>query len=155
MDIHYSETYYWKTVTGKKIDFSEFDYPDLKTAVAAIDSLRDIYGGLFYQDTIIYDMNILTGNYLINHVNRTVDNWKESPYKDIPLNDFCEYILPHRVTVEPVTDWWKEYHERYRWLGDSLRHKPLEYVMDYAAIDYQVYNRQGASTKRASCPIKC
>lgn len=137
MDIHYSETYYWKTVTGKKIDFSEFDYPDLKTAVAAIDSLRDIYGGLFYQDTIIYDMNILTGNYLINHVNRTVDNWKESPYKDIPLNDFCEYILPHRVTVEPVTDWWKEYHERYRWLGDSLRHKPLEYVMDYAAIDYK------------------
>ena len=63
MDIHYSETYYWKTVTGKKIDFSEFDYPDLKTAVAAIDSLRDIYGGLFYQDTIIYDMNILTGNW--------------------------------------------------------------------------------------------
>lgn len=137
MDIHYSETYYWKTVTGKKIDFSEFDYPDLKTAVAVIDSLRDIYGGLFYQDTIIYDMNILTGDYLINHVNRTVDNWKKSPYKDIPLNDFCEYILPHRVTVEPVTDWWEEYHKRYRWLGDSLRHKPLEYVMDYAAIDYK------------------
>ena len=67
----------------------------------------------------------------------SIDVYKRQPYKDIPLNDFCEYILPHRVTVEPVTDWWKEYHERYRWLGDSLRHKPLEYVMDYAAIDYK------------------
>lgn len=27
--------------------------------------------------------------------------------------------------------------KRYQWLGDSLRHKPLEYVMDYAAIDYK------------------
>lgn len=137
MNIHYSETYYWKTPTGKTIDFSEFDYPDLKTAVAAIDSLRFIYGGLFYQDTIIYDMNVLTGNYLINHVNQTVDNWQKSIYKDIPFKDFCEYLLPYRVTVEPVTDWWKEYHEKYQWLGDSLHHKPLEYIMDYAAIDYK------------------
>ena len=38
MDIHYSETYYWKTMVGKKIEFSEFDYPDLQSAVAAIDS---------------------------------------------------------------------------------------------------------------------
>ena len=137
IDIHYSETYYWKTMVGKKIEFSEFDYPDLQSAVAAIDSLRLIYGGLFYQDTIIYDIHVLTGNYLINHVNKTVDNWKKSIYKNIPFKDFCEYLLPYRVTVEPITDWWNEYHERYQWLGDSLRHKPLEYVMDYAAIDYK------------------
>lgn len=137
MDIHYSETYYWKTASGKKIEYSEFDYSDLKSAVAAIDSMRLIYGGLFYQDTIIYDMNVLTGDYLINHVNLTVDNWRQSLYKDIPFKDFCEYLLPYRVTVEPVTDWWAEYHKKYQWLGDSLRHKPLEYVMDYAAIDYK------------------
>ncbi len=137
MDIHCSRTYYWKTSKGEKIAFSEFDYPDLKTAVGAIDSLRLIHGGLYQQDTIIYDMNVLTANYLTRHVNQTVDNWKTSVYKDIAFESFCEYLLPYRVTVEPVTDWWQEYHDRYKWLGDSLRHKPLGHVMDYAAIDYK------------------
>lgn len=40
MDIHYSETYYWKTREGKRVDFSEFDYANLETAVKAIDSMR-------------------------------------------------------------------------------------------------------------------
>lgn len=137
MDIHYSSTYYWKASNGEKLDFSEFDYPDLKAAVAAIDSLRLMYGGLFYQDTTLYDMHVLTGDYLINHVNRTVNQWRHSPYKDIPFQDFCEYLLPYRITVEPLTDWWRTYNERYRWLGDSLNNKPLANVMDYAAIDYK------------------
>ena len=137
MDIHYSETYYWKTREGKRVDFSEFDYANLETAVKAIDSMRKKYGSLDFQDTIIYDVNSLTGKYLINNVNHAVDTWRLSEYKDIPFNDFCEYILPYRVTVEPVTEWRKEYCKRYHWLTDSLQNKPLENVLDYAAIDYK------------------
>ena len=66
--------------------------------------MRKKYGSLDFQDTIIYDVNSLTGKYLINNVNHAVDTWRLSEYKDIPFNDFCEYILPYRVTVEPVTN---------------------------------------------------
>lgn len=138
MDIHYSETYYWKTLLEeKKVDFSEFDYPDLETAVAALDSIEKIYGLLVFQDTIIYDMHTLSCKYLIDNVNQAVDTWRISTNKNIPFDEFCEYILPYRVTVEPITDWRKEYHKRYCWLGDSLRNKPLENILDYAAIDYK------------------
>lgn len=137
MDIHYSETYYWKTNDGKKIKFSEFDYPDLGTAVKAIDSMREKYGFLNFQDTIIYDIYSLSGKYLINNVNQAVDTWKLSQYKDMPFDDFCEYILPYRVTVEPITEWREEYYERFHWLSDSLQNKPLENILDYAAIDYK------------------
>lgn len=47
--------------------------------------MRKKYGSLDFQDTIIYDVNSLTGKYLINNVNHAVDTWRLSEYKDIPL----------------------------------------------------------------------
>lgn len=61
MDIHYSETYYWKTFDGKKVNFNEFDYPNLETAVKAIEAMKKKYGSFNFQDTIIRDIYSLTG----------------------------------------------------------------------------------------------
>lgn len=138
MDIHYSETYYWKDLLNrKKIEYSELDYPNFKSAIEAIDSLKNKYGLLTYQDTIIYDIHVLSGKYLIDNVNQAVDIWRDSEYKNIPFEDFCEYILPYRVTTEPITDWRAKYHNKFKWLGDSICNKFLENILSYATIDYK------------------
>ena len=138
MDIHYSETYYWKDLlNGNKIEYSEFDYPDFESAVKGIDSLKSKYGLLTCQDTIIYDMYVLSSEYLIGNVNYAVDTWRISEYRDISFEDFCEYILPYRVTTEPIADWRVKYQTRFQWLGDSICNKSLKNILGYAAIDYK------------------
>ncbi|WP_159523837.1 transglutaminase domain-containing protein [Sunxiuqinia indica] len=137
MDIHHSETYYWKDRDGKRVPFNEFDYPDFPSAVAAMDSIKKIKGGLTFKDTILEDLTSLSGQFLINNINLAVDHWRISKFKDIPFRDFCEYVLPYRVTTEPVQDWRKDYYNRYRWLTDSLENKPLKQVLIYAALDYR------------------
>jgi len=139
MDIHYSNTYYWRDKKGNKVDFSEFDYPNFQLAVDAIDSIREARGRLEFQDTIIYDMYAVSGQFLIDNVNRAFRSWRQSHYKGIPFQDFCEYILPYRVTVEPLQDWRSTYEEKYSWISDSLRTGNLEQVLIYAGIDFKLW----------------
>ncbi len=137
MDIHYTKTYYWETSDGKKIDFSEFDHPDFKSAVAAINILREKHNDLHFKDTVLYDIHEMKGKYLIEHVNRSVDSWRSSLYKNIPFKDFCEYILPYRVTIEPISHWLPIYQERYKWVGDSLKRRSMPDVFDYLTVDFK------------------
>lgn len=58
---------------------------------------------------------------------------------EIPFEDFCEYILPYRVTVEPLEAWRETYRQKYRWMTDSLQNKPLERVLEYAGMDYHLW----------------
>lgn len=120
MDIHYTETYVLKDTLGNNVPFREFDYPDIASAVTAIDSMRAFYGGLVFKDTIIEDINSLKGQYLIDNINQAFDVWRSSHFKEIPFEDFCEYILPYRVTVEPLESWRETYRQKYRWMTDSL-----------------------------------
>lgn len=138
MDIHYSETYYWKDLlSGNKIEYSEFDYSDFESAVKGIDSLKSKYKLLTCKDTIIYDIHVLSSEYLIKNVNQAVDTWRISEYRGIPFEDFCEYILPYRITTEPITDWRVKYHTQFQWLGDSICNKSLKNILSYATIDYK------------------
>lgn len=120
MDIHFSETYFWQDKDGNKVDFNEFDYPNFALAVDAIDSIRKVRGGLEFKDTVIYDMHSVTGQFLINNINLAFECWRSSKFRDIPFDDFCEYILPYRITVEPVQDWRQTYKEKYQWITERL-----------------------------------
>lgn len=139
MDIHYTETYVLKDTLGNSLPFREFDYPDIASAVAAIDSMHAFYGGLVFKDTIIEDLKSLKGKYLIDNVNQAFEVWRNSHFKDIPFEDFCEYILPYRVTVEPLEAWRETYRQKYRWMTDSLQNKLLERVLEYAGMDYHLW----------------
>lgn len=136
MDNHYSADYYWKDREGRRIDFDEFAYPDFPSAVAGMDKLREKKGTLLKQDTLYRDLETISGTYLIDHIDHVFKSWRSSYAKDIPFEDFCEYVLPYRATIEPLQDWQEAYHERYHWMTDSLRNKPLKTVLAYAGIDY-------------------
>ncbi len=136
MDIHYTETYYLTDSTGRKVEFCEFDYPDISSVVIAIDSMRLHYGHLIFRDTVIPDIESVSGQFLIDNINQVFGTWRSSRFKNIPFNDFCEYILPYRVTVEPLERWREVYRKKYQWMTDSLHNKSLERVLEYAGQDY-------------------
>jgi len=136
MDNHYSADYYWKDRNGERVDFDEFSYPDFPSAVDAMKQLREKKGNLYKKGVIRKDLAEISEKYLIDHIDHVFRTWRASYAKDIPFKDFCEYVLPYRATIEPLQQWREAYNERYRWMGDSLRHKPLKTVLAYAGIDY-------------------
>lgn len=139
MDIHYSETYVWQDREGNKVEFSEFDYPNFALAVDAIDSIRKERGGLEFRDTVIYDVESITGQFLIDNIHCAFESWRTSKFRDIPFDDFCEYILPYRITVEPVQEWRQTYQKKYRWMTESLWENSLEKVLVYAGLDFNIW----------------
>lgn len=139
MDIHYSETYYLRDKIGRKIEFNELDYPNIDSAIVAFDSLRVLYKDLEFHDTIIYDVTSITGQFLIDNVNHAFAAWRQSKFSNISFGDFCEYILPYRVTVEPIQEWRSIYRSTFQWETDSLHSKTLERVLDYIRRDYRTW----------------
>ena len=58
----------------------------------------------------IQDIHIIKASYLINDIDRSFDIWENSEWAThVKFEDFCEYILPYKVTeLQPLDDW-KEY----------------------------------------------
>lgn len=51
------------------------------------------------------DIQTITARYLITHIDNAVSMWQTCPWlKGIPFADFCEYLLPYRVTNEPLLE---------------------------------------------------
>ena len=69
----------------------------------------------------VYDVKVVTADFLINNIERAFRAWKGRPWnKHLEFDDFCELILPYRIGNEPLKDWRKAYEERYGWVLDSL-----------------------------------
>ena len=48
-----------------------------------------------------YDLEWIKGNYLIHHIDHQFQMWKTTPWlSDLSFQDFCEYLLPYRVSRE-------------------------------------------------------
>lgn len=121
MDIHLSADYYWLDTAGKRVPFNELDYPDYDSSRRALDSIKNQYK--IKATAYLYnDIDTITSDYLIDNVEHAFQVWK-SPYaKHLSFEDFCEYILPYRVSVEPLANWRGSYREKFKELveNDSL-----------------------------------
>jgi hypothetical protein len=118
MDIHVGADYYWADSNKRRIYFNELDYPNFKESVNAFDSLKKVYGMLHPVPTVYRDMDVITAAYLIDNTERAFNAWQQYE-SDLNFNQFCEYILPYRASVEPLQNWRKEYSRRFTWLTDS------------------------------------
>ncbi len=55
---------------------------------------------------IKYDIDIITAEFLISNIDLAFDVWKTKPWnKHINFDEFCEWILPYRVSNEPLQPW--------------------------------------------------
>ena len=81
--------------SGNRVKFNVLDYPDYKTMVAAWDSVEHKIGTIdFTRDTLIYDINIITADYLIENIDLAFKAWNKPWAQQLTFDEFCEYILP-------------------------------------------------------------
>lgn len=58
--------------------------------------------GLKWQEDIHY----IKADYLINNIDRAFEAWQQEPFaRHLGFDDFCEYILPYRISDEPLEYW--------------------------------------------------
>jgi hypothetical protein len=91
-----------------------------------IESQKDVdeaYGSM--EPVIKYDVQYITGDYLINNIELAFKVWEEQPWnRDVPFDVFCEEILPYRVENEPLENWRKKVLTSYAKLNSSFKTQP-------------------------------
>lgn len=125
MGIHAATTYYWADSTGAKVNYNEFDYRSFDEAAAAFDQLKQRHGLLHPISTIYRDLDTVSGDFLIKNTELAFQRWRSLPSK-CNFNDFCEYVLPYRVSIEPLQDWRDHYTNRFA----VLENKPAQTTSD-------------------------
>lgn len=136
MDIHFSSDYYWEDSSGKKIVFNEFDFPDYSQAQTALINLKEKTLGIKQKPIITNDIEAISSDYLIENLENAFSAWKNSSLKTTSFNDFCEYILPYRISIEPLQEWRLTYAEKFNWINKDLSTKDFQTVLMYVKDDF-------------------
>ena len=54
----------------------------------------------------VQDVKIVTAGFLIQNIDSAFVQWKEGPWaRHLDFEDFCEYLLPYRISNEPLEYW--------------------------------------------------
>lgn len=131
MDIHSTSDYYWTTKEGQKITYNELDYPDFDQASKAFDSIKVKNPGLKPQTVIYKDLETIKGDFLIDNLEKAFADWKTSVVKDSSFDTFCEYILPYRMSVEPLQEWRSIYEKKFKWIAEKMQSIGFEPTLPY------------------------
>jgi len=139
MPEHLSSSYYWVDIKNNSVAFNEFDYPTFDKALDAFDNLRKTHPGVHPHPTNFDDLTTVKSAFLIDNIEHAFIEWKRSAYKNISFNDFCEYILPYRVSVEPLQLWRGTYEKRYNFLTTAIKTKGIENGLSYFGEDLKLW----------------
>jgi len=111
MDAHSSyKSEQWEIFQGKLDSLFK-----LKMDPSKLNPLVDtIYRKFDFSDVrYISDLYAVNAKFLIQNIDEAFEAW-HSPYaKQLSFDDFCEYILPYRVSQEPLSDWRKEFNQHF------------------------------------------
>ena len=111
--IHTSYNYYWADVSGKKIPFDELKYNSFNDAVDAFNKLKETHQGIHPVAIRYRDIDSVKAEYLIENIDLAVEQFRKRNNSATSEQDFLEYVLPYRVSVEPLTNWRKTYLEKF------------------------------------------
>ncbi len=88
---------------GVPVEFDAQDYADFDEARAVIDSLDKAHPGLRYGALDrVYDVQVITAEELIETIDLSFAAWEKPWSKHLSFEDFCEFVLPHRGSSEPL-----------------------------------------------------
>lgn len=139
--IHRTDNYYWVDSLHRRVEFDELSYTNFSSAVIAFNSLKATRGSLYPVVTKINDkMGLSTTviNESIEHTSRFAD-LSTPRSKQIAL----EYLLPYRVTQEPVYTWRKPYYDKFKTFVDPSNdtRKTIRNIVDNINLWYiSTYN---------------
>lgn len=134
MDIHYSASYFWADSAGNRLEFNEQAYPDFASSIKGFDSLKAVHHKIHPVEIIYRDIDTIKSEYLINNIEEAFKLWKR-PKKnfDSAFTIFCEYLLPYRISVEPLQDWRTAYTKKFL----SVSSKKNEQVIDSTLVNFK------------------
>ena len=108
--VHYAEREKIHQIKKQAITQGFLDETALKQAEGSIQNFS-------FQKDIEY----ITANYLIKNIDIAFEVWNKRPWaKKYSFDEFCEYVLPYRISREPIEDWREKYYKRYTFLLDSI-----------------------------------
>lgn len=136
MDIHFSSDYYWENRENKKIEYNELSYADFEQAKKELADIKERNSGLHPKVVISNDIEIITGDFLIQNLENAFKAWRSSNIKNISFENFCQYILPYRVSEEPLQDWRLIYQNKFKWIDQQIDYKGFKSVLYYVKDDY-------------------
>lgn len=92
---------------------------------------------------VIYDIEVITANYLIENIDLAFEAWKEPWAQHFSFYEFCEYVLPYRIANEPLSNWRRELYQKYKWVKDSVSNikdtrEVVLYLNDLVGMDFWV-----------------
>lgn len=86
--------------------------------------------GYRFERKRVKDIEAVKADYLIENIELAFEMWGKSWAKDLPFSIFSQYILPYRVSNEPISQKRKELMNRYVSVLDSAApHSSLEACM--------------------------
>jgi hypothetical protein len=139
MDIHSSSDYYWESKEGQKINYSELDYPNFDQAAKAFEIVKTQNPDLKPKAFTSKDLESIKGDFLIDNLEKAFTAWKKSPIQNISFDQFCEYLLPYRISVEPLQSWRTDYAEKFSWITEKIQTTGLETVLPYVKDDVDLW----------------
>ncbi|RRN77169.1 transglutaminase domain-containing protein, partial [Pseudoxanthomonas sp. SGD-10] len=155
MDTHYSRDYYWKDSLGNRISYRELDYDSLEEANKAFKDISLKYGKLSPVSFTYKDIDTIKADFLIDNIERAFSAWRGKELTDAStFKLFCEYVLPYRITTEPLQSWRDTYLKRFSWVADSLNHNiSNDAINNTARILYKLFvNTFGFEEKKKPLP---
>ena len=137
MDAHQSVAIVFSDSSGKVVPYNQLDYQNVDSSLVALKALkkkhRRLAAGLSYHN----DLETISGDFLIEHINASFKAWENGVAKNVRFRDFCEYILPYRVSNESVQNWSSAYGKRFSWVNDSLKTIGVIKTLAYVTADNQ------------------
>ena len=125
MEGHCYATYKLVDSADNRVEFNVMDYPDFDSLLKAAEAIEDERGELDYdRDTLIYDLENITSDFLTEHIDYAFKAWRERPWaRNLSYDLFQQYVLPYRGSNEPLENWRKDFYEEYDGI-DSLLENP-------------------------------
>lgn len=91
----------------------KYKFPECKKQIyALVDSVLSLENVPFMA---IPDEKVVSCKYLIDNIDDAFDKWQNGNFaKHLSFEDFCEYLLPYKLTNEQVECWRAELYNQYK-----------------------------------------
>ncbi len=100
---------------GNVIPFDTLAHATYAESRATLEALEKEHGELHWaRDRIDLDVETITADFLIRHVNLALETWRATPAgRRVGFDAFVEHILPYRGSQEPLDAWLAPLRARY------------------------------------------
>ena len=88
-------------------------------------------GSLRNHEMVLWDHQTLKAEELIKQIDEAFTMWQQPWNKDVSFEMFCNYVLPYRITTEPISDWRKKYFDTYYDRFKYLLHAQTNYTTKF------------------------